>query len=237
VNPNNMDNISSSQKYELVRSNETESTLDLENNKPDIKNIEVTEININMIAPIKIDKDKIGTPPVGTPERTRIKDTNFKVTYDFKTIAANPSNEEPFFQVKKLNVKSGDKLLFDEDGISFSLTRGERVCIIGPSGIGKTRLLRAIAKLDVLQSGSISFIGSVESFNASVPKWRSRCMYVPQALPPLDNTPKCLIREACEFNSRKKRKGTLQLLQNFDELCAIAANSLGLVEETMDKLW
>jgi len=232
---NNLSSSSSSQQqYELVKNTENIESLDLENNNnsSDIKNIEI-------VAPIKIDKDKIPTPistPISTPERKRnVMEINFKVTYDFKTILSNPTNEEPFFKVKNLNVKSGDKLLFNEDGISFSLKRGERVCIEGPSGIGKTRLLRAIAKLDASQSGTISFMGSIDS--ASIPKWRSRCMYIPQALPPLENTPKCLIREVCDFNSRRKRKGTIFLLQNFDELCSIAANSVGLDGETMDKQW
>lgn len=136
-----------------------------------------------------------------------------------------------------MNVFITTRNLFDEEGITFSLKRGERVCIEGPSGIGKTRFLRTIAKLDELQSGSISFIGGGESINFSFPKWRSRCIYIPQALPPMENTPKEFVREACCYKSRVKRKGSIELLENFNEYCLTIANSVGLEASKMDQLW
>ena len=38
---------------------------------------------------------------------------------------------------------------------------GEIVCLLGPSGIGKTTMLRTIAGLQNLQSGKIKFKGKV----------------------------------------------------------------------------
>jgi ABC-type glutathione transport system ATPase component len=174
------------------------------------------------------------SPPIGTPDRSQgERHTLYKVSYQFKTYDVL-SNEEPFFEVNTLNVISDDQLLFSNDGISFQLRRGERICVEGPSGIGKTRLLRAIAKLDDLQSGTMSFL---KSFGSSIPNWRSRLMYIPQALPPMEGSPKDLVREACGYSSRLKQEGTVLLLKNFDEYCRNAANSVGLVAEKMDQLW
>jgi ABC-type iron transport system FetAB ATPase subunit len=40
---------------------------------------------------------------------------------------------------------------------------GERLSVEGPSGLGKTRLLRAIAQLDSPIGGSMSFLDDVSS--------------------------------------------------------------------------
>ena len=65
---------------------------------------------------------------------------------------------------------------------------GERVSIEGVSGLGKTRLLRALCKLDPLFHGKLSMngINFDESNNnhyiekSLIPSFRSRCIYVPQ---------------------------------------------------------
>lgn len=58
--------------------------------------------------------------------------------------------------VRKLNILSNEDILFDGEGMTLDLYRGERISVEGPSGLGKTRILRAIALLDPIQSGLIS---------------------------------------------------------------------------------
>lgn len=131
-------------------------------------------------------------------------------------------------QAKDINILTNGRPLFSSEGFSFELHAGERLSIEGPSGLGKTRLLRAIAQLDTLSSGTVS-LASVTSDNEhrdlpndqeqvlgqisnssmstadlwwnsiikfmprrslclsccadnSLPKYRSRCIYVPQVL-------------------------------------------------------
>jgi multiple sugar transport system ATP-binding protein len=45
------------------------------------------------------------------------------------------------------------------DGMSFAVDEGEFYCILGPSSAGKTTTLRAIAGLETLERGTISFAG------------------------------------------------------------------------------
>ena len=49
-------------------------------------------------------------------------------------------------------------LLFD--GLELALERGRWTCLLGPSGVGKSSLLRVIAGLERLESGSLNVLGS-----------------------------------------------------------------------------
>ncbi len=50
-----------------------------------------------------------------------------------------------------------DALLFD--GLELALERGRWTCLLGPSGVGKSSLLRVIAGLERLESGSLNVLG------------------------------------------------------------------------------
>lgn len=59
--------------------------------------------------------------------------------------------------------------------LSFTVANGECLAIEGPSGTGKTRLLRAIADLDAA-SGHVFFNGA-ERHEIPAPTWRKRVRY------------------------------------------------------------
>jgi len=64
------------------------------------------------------------------------------------------------------------------EGLSLEVARGERVALVGPSGAGKTSLLRAIAGLDALAGGRIVVGGrDVTTFEPEV----RRVVYLHQA--------------------------------------------------------
>lgn len=68
---------------------------------------------------------------------------------------------------------AGRQVLHD---INVSVAPGQITCVIGPSGTGKTTLLRALAMLDVPDTGEISIDGKVTHFPlpqgaAVVPPW------------------------------------------------------------------
>ncbi len=60
-----------------------------------------------------------------------------------------------FFEVKSVTKKYGKKIVLND--ISFSVDKGDIVTIIGPSGVGKTTLLKIVAGLEMPSSGSISY--------------------------------------------------------------------------------
>jgi putative ABC transport system ATP-binding protein len=60
------------------------------------------------------------------------------------------------FDLQQVNLsRSGEKVLTD---VSFSLRQGESLVIIGPSGSGKSSLLRCLNRLEPIQSGRILFL-------------------------------------------------------------------------------
>jgi putative ABC transport system ATP-binding protein len=79
---------------------------------------------------------------------------------------------------------SGDWLL---RGNCLEVSPGERLAIIGPSGAGKTVLLRAIAMLDPIEEGTIHLRGRPIPRDA-VPVYRSEVVYLHQRPALLDGS-------------------------------------------------
>ena len=71
-------------------------------------------------------------------------------------------------------VKLSNKLLRP---ISLSVPSGKCLCLSGPSGVGKTLLLRAIADLDPCE-GRV-FLGNLEHMNVDGPTWRRNVGLLP----------------------------------------------------------
>jgi ABC-type multidrug transport system ATPase subunit len=72
--------------------------------------------------------------------------------------------------------KRGERTLLD--AVSFTVSAGELVAIVGPSGAGKTTLLEAIAGIAPATSGSVCFDGI--DLHANLDTFRSVLGYVPQ---------------------------------------------------------
>jgi|ACXJ01.1.fsa_nt_gi ABC-type bacteriocin/lantibiotic exporters, contain an N-terminal double-glycine peptidase domain len=66
------------------------------------------------------------------------------------------------------------------DGIDLELTSGERVAVVGPSGVGKSTLLTTILGLTPSSAGSIA-LGDIFQAEADAEWWRAQFAYVPQA--------------------------------------------------------
>ena len=63
--------------------------------------------------------------------------------------------------------------------VSFTINWGDRLGVLGPSGAGKTVLLRALALLDPLDDGAIRYQGQAVGGDA-VPRYRSQVIYLHQ---------------------------------------------------------
>ncbi len=70
----------------------------------------------------------------------------------------NPALEENLVEIENLTFKRGERVIYDD--ISLSIPKGKVTAIMGPSGIGKTTLLRLIGGQIKPESGNILFAGN-----------------------------------------------------------------------------
>ena len=80
-------------------------------------------------------------------------------------------------ELRDVSITAGGKILLR--GVNLSLQRGEIVALCGPSGLGKTTLLRAIAGLDDAAAGTIS-LEEKSPDEWTYPAFRRRVMLVEQ---------------------------------------------------------
>lgn len=73
----------------------------------------------------------------------------------------NNENKEVIVSVKNLTKSFGDLLVLDD--VSFDVKKGDFLCIVGPTGCGKTTFLNSLTKLYDIDSGEILING--ESIN------------------------------------------------------------------------
>jgi ABC-type polar amino acid transport system ATPase subunit len=74
-------------------------------------------------------------------------------------------------EIKNISKKYGDHTVLDK--VSFNVSQGEVVALIGPSGGGKSTILRAINFLEEIDQGEIKFNGlslNKENIQAHLPK-------------------------------------------------------------------
>jgi putative ABC transport system ATP-binding protein len=85
----------------------------------------------------------------------------------------------PFLDADKIGRRapSADKWLLRD--VSVRVDPGARVAIVGPSGSGKSLLLRALALLDPIDQGSIRWRGSPAD-SEGMPAYRRQVMYLHQ---------------------------------------------------------
>ena len=66
------------------------------------------------------------------------------------------------------------------DHVSLAIAAGERVAVVGPNGVGKTTLLKALIGLIPVESGRIEFAGAEVTREPSHQRARLGLSYVPQ---------------------------------------------------------
>ena len=93
--------------------------------------------------------------------------------------------------------------------IDFVLPPGVRAGLVGPSGAGKTQLLRALALLDPLDAGQVLFEGRAVAQHA-VPAYRSQVIYVHQRPALWDTTVEANLRQPFELEAQRGRTFSLE---------------------------
>lgn len=128
-------------------------------------------------------------------------------------------------EVNRISKSVGDKILWSD--VSFSVRQGETLFIRGPSGVGKTLLLRALACLDPVETRCLTINGKSPD-QLGIPKWRSLVTYVFQQRVSFGGTPQALYTSIQNFSSQRGRPRR--------HLPSII-NQLGLEESVLHQPW
>jgi ABC-type multidrug transport system ATPase subunit len=105
---------------------------------------------------------------------TALEQADRSAAFDETTLGVRIDVDDLYRRIRVRN--RGEVTLID--GVSFTLSAGELVAIVGPSGAGKTTLLEAIAGIAPATSGSVRFDGI--ELHANLGAFRSLLGYVPQ---------------------------------------------------------
>ncbi len=88
---------------------------------------------------------------------------------------APPRKDDPAIRVEHLKVVRGDRVVLPD--LSLTVPRGQVVGLLGPSGGGKSTLLRSVVGVQIVESGTVTVLGEPAG-SASL---RHRVGYVTQA--------------------------------------------------------
>jgi len=127
---------------------------------------------------------------------------------------------------------SDDGWLFQD--IDLDLEAGDRLALVGPTGSGKSLILRALALLDPVDRGEVLWEGRYVP-DSEVPSYRSKAIYLQQRSPLVPGTVEENLQIPFELRSRSHqpfpRDEALHLLEQFgageDFLAKKSANLSG----------
>ncbi|HEY9828349.1 MAG TPA: ATP-binding cassette domain-containing protein [Stenomitos sp.] len=102
--------------------------------------------------------------------------------------------------------------------LDFDLYPSDRLAIVGPSGVGKSILVRALAGLDPIQSGQLFYRGQPFS-SLSMPHFRSQVIYLHQQPSLIEGTVEENLKRVFSFASQRhktyRRDWVLHALSKF----------------------
>jgi putative ABC transport system ATP-binding protein len=116
-----------------------------------------------------------------------------------------PENSHPLLEAQSLGRRRpGDDGWLLRD-INVVVRPGQRVAVIGPTGAGKTLLLRALALLDPLDQGVVRASGQPVRSEA-VPSFRSTVIYLHQRPALLEGNVEANLRHPFLLNAHRKHR-------------------------------
>lgn len=108
----------------------------------------------------------------------------------------------PLLSAKRIGRYIGTRWIWRD--LDFDLYPGDRLAVVGPSGVGKSILVRALAGLDQIQSGQL-FYDSQPFSTLSMPHYRSQVIYLHQQPSLLEGTVEENLKRVFGFASQRHK--------------------------------
>eukprot|EP00980_Cylindrotheca_fusiformis_P008427 scaffold1784_cov116-Cylindrotheca_fusiformis.AAC.7 len=127
------------------------------------------------------------------------------------------------------------RILFQD--ISFRLGRGEKALVDGPSGVGKSTLLRTLAGLAAGSEGEIFLFGKPQSGYEDMAFWRKQVLYVPQTKVDIPGTPLSFLQTISTFGAWGRRGANTPLLSEMTTTVKELTQQWGIASKLLDSEW
>jgi len=124
------------------------------------------------------------------------------LTFSFEKETTTETDEDFLEHSEEESTKRLRRRILFRD-LSFQLTPGASAIVHGPSGIGKSTLLKILAGLALPDNGTIKLVGKNMSKHENMTSWRRHVLYVPQTKVDIPGTPLDLIMKISSFSVRK----------------------------------
>ena len=135
---------------------------------------------------------------LGSPNRMRVEEQNFPLTIHALKLVGHYLNmiDPPLLEANQLGRSHDDLWLLQN--VDFAIDGGQRVALVGPSGSGKSLLLRSLSMLDKIDAGTITWHGHSPSGN-QIPDFRRQVIYLPQRPALTDGAVELWLRQPFEL--------------------------------------
>jgi putative ABC transport system ATP-binding protein len=115
------------------------------------------------------------------------------------------SSNPPLLEARHLGRRRPDGPGWLLEDVSLDIRAGGRLVVVGPSGAGKTLLLRSLALLDPLDSGTVRWRGRVVAGD-QVPAFRSQVIYLHQRSALLDDSVRSALEKPLALQVHRDRR-------------------------------
>lgn len=126
-----------------------------------------------------------------------------KLSYGFET--RRDDEEEGDITPSEDGESTAYRNLFENVGLD--LYAGSKVLVCGPSGVGKSSLLRILAGLIHADGERVVLLGKSQNTYVNMPLYRKMCRYVPQTKVDIPGTPYDFMAKISSFKSWKSHVG------------------------------
>jgi ABC-type iron transport system FetAB ATPase subunit len=154
-----------------------------------------------------------------------------KLSYGFE---AGVDEEE---EKKEDEDEKSIRILFEN--LCFNIYAGEMAIVTGPSGVGKSTLLRILAGLTDADAEKIKLYGNTQESYANMALWRKKVRYVPQTKVDIPGTPNDFIRMITTFNTWKSEdsSNSSPSLSDIKSATRQLARNWGMNANLLDSEW
>jgi putative ABC transport system ATP-binding protein len=141
------------------------------------------------------------------------------------------TDDHPLLSAERIGrrVRSGKQWLLDN--VSVAIFSGQRLALVGPSGAGKTLLLRSLAMLDPLDTGQVRWMGG-PVHRGDVPEFRSRVVYLHQRPPLSDGAVEAILRQPFDLKTHRRKR--FDMGQVNDYLDSLGRDTSFLTKQSRD---